>query len=224
MQSILRYALILFLGIFLLTACTIQRRTFNKGWHIEWKTKLKVNVSESFESTAEVNNDKENHPIEAHDSIRTDLQHLPTGTDSILDYSAKTLFETAAKPNYTSEPPSYNTEKALTKTTIQHIDDTWDDSSDEGINTAAIASLILGIISLILLFTLGITWPISILISLLTAIAGIVFGGISLNRNGSYGQGKLRILGVLGLIFSIVDLGIIIFGFILFLLFLLAFL
>ena len=54
-------ALFLMLIILNITSCTIQKRSFNRGYHIEWKSKFNTESNESV-GTENLNSSQKNMP------------------------------------------------------------------------------------------------------------------------------------------------------------------
>ena len=63
-------------SIAVLGSCTIQKRVFNNGYHVEWKRKFKQANSLNCDALHEVNNDKTDAKLEQ-------IQLLQTGSDSV---------------------------------------------------------------------------------------------------------------------------------------------
>ena len=212
-MRIIRALTVFLLFTVIFSSCTIQRRTFNRGFHVEWKHALNPTIREK-ENHAE-NQSENQSAIELSDTT-TQVQaqqlfaKLPnheaeaievTNSGKFLLSETKTLktsdFSTVAEKSVIPDQTRMRAPK-----NPDDPDEEYKASGEPVANKAAITSFSLGIAAIILAVIFIAMTSLLIYIADVVAIAGVIFGFISFHTKRKYELTKYNKLGLAGIIIS----------------------
>lgn len=208
----------IFTTLFLtISSCTIQKRSFNKGFHVEWKQSMRNNKQSI----------KTEYSVEKEDSVSLNTFLKDTLKESIPNEQTVTcvIETTHSSQNANSlstavdacgqSPPEII--PASIKVESTNPDDPDDqhfaNSKKEKLNAPAIISFCLAMLGVILMLIGGTVFPELLIAGLLSSIGAFVTGIISIalqKRRPSYRLSGFGIAGfIVGLIFMVTSLAVI---------------
>lgn len=207
----LTLALFSLLGM-LLSFCTIQKRSFNRGYHVEWHHQS-VSGANTFVHPI-TGSETQNRHAETNDSLASVLDKTSTIQDgnrislaSPVSKTSQHLDETLLK---TTEPihSSISDSRQVAKMAVINPPDDPDEIYDYNFprknNSTALISLIFGCAALLSLCIIIATVSDAVIISMLLSIPAFITGIISLHLKHKYPKARFNKIAGIGLILGII--------------------
>lgn len=213
MKKLIKPSIIILLILLILQACTIEKRAFMPGYHIDWKYSTPISnnhsIKEKTDNTftkiekdsivnqelilvSENNNDAKNSSEQTINiSQRLDQTN---SKENLRAFNSKNIEHKELKINQTNSKEIKKELKA--KKTIVQKEKSYDDHYGSDLNIFALISIIAALLSIIFA---GIA-----LISLTVAILGLIFGILGNNEisRGDYLYGLNKMFAVIGIVIS----------------------
>ncbi len=201
MKHLNKYLLVAFAFILVIASCSIEKRQHMAGYHIEWKERNRTTVAvkdkKVLPATTAAAEDKAKPASSAAIVLSDDAaaENPVIAENTVASNAAEQViipqnqFKTSSS---NSNPSTQNLKPILRKAIKAHKAKAKANGGET--NIMAILSLVLGALSLILLFIPGVG-----LIGLLFALLAIVFGAVAIsgiNHNGGEGRG-MAIAGII---------------------------
>jgi hypothetical protein len=183
MQNIRLLALVAISAIFLLPACTFQKRVHNRGFHIDWSARTSIEVSKTHVNQKQSAGDKleVKGEIAAKDSLFA-LRKEPLWDEPVQEV----LAGGNEQENRIVQVPIVNIfqkELKAKKEQFKLISKPLNKKQEKDLDIISIIGLMLGVMSMASVVLLFITdFELLILFSILGAILAIVLSAISLKR------------------------------------------
>lgn len=208
MNRLFVYCNFIFIAVILLNSCTIQRRTFNKGFHVEWKRELSSLPSKLKNDQGAYSIDSTSnsfiHKSSIYDSIIVSEHSIPEMQSLHLSSDTNLAHETVSTHPVLSK---FEIAKTLDKPTVS------DDDPDEDyyhkptgpINPLAITSFALAMFSVLLILAISVVAAGELVfIGIIPALGAIITGGASRLYQRKNPNSRLSGFGIAGIIIGII--------------------
>lgn len=210
-QTIKKTSLLFLLIVFIIQSCTIEKRAFMPGYHIDWRSHKSIPASKAITEKAIESNsindiDTTLNIEQKNENKRIIEEEKLTNTPNLFNEKQKNNPKNITKKtNQLAQSKSSNLEVlkvnekqksvALQKT-VSKSNNYEDDDYGSGINTFALISFIASVLAIAFISIM--------LISLALAITGLVLGIIGNNEisRGDYQYGLNKTFAILGIVIS----------------------
>lgn len=207
MNRLFVYCNFIFIAVILLNSCTIKRRTFNKGFHVEWKRELSSLPSKLKNDQGAYSIDSTSnsfiHKSSIYDSIIVSEHSIPEMQSLHLSSDTNLAHETVSTHPVLSK---FEIAKTLDKPTVSEDDPDEDyyHKPTGPVNPLAIISFALAMFSILFVLVLSfIAGGELIIIGLIPSIGTIITGAFSLHYKRKHPNSRLSGFGITGFVLGI---------------------